>query len=140
MQLLQLERTLQHELGGGDLELSPENIRKAYGLKIDNFLGFVRQVLELDALPDYPAIVARQFATYITLHNFNADQIRFLTAVQSVFLQKRRLDVADLYEPPLTSFGADAVDKWFSKYEVDEMVKFTRKLQIGNETYGNNVP
>ena len=130
MQLLELERTLQHKLGGGDLELSPENIRKAYGLKIDNFLGFVRQVLELDALSDYPALVGRQFATYITQHNFNADQIRFLTAVQSVFLQKRYLEVADLYEPPLTSFGADAVDKWFSDNEVSEMIEFANKLVI----------
>jgi type I restriction enzyme R subunit len=130
LQLLELERTLQHELGGGDLELSPENIRKAYGLKVDNFLGFVRQVLELDALPDYPALVARQFEAYITQHNFNADQIRFLTAVQSVFLQKRRLEVADLYEPPLTSFGADAVDKWFTEKEVDELVSFANQMSV----------
>ena len=121
---------MQHELSGGDLELSTENIRKAYGLKIDNFLGFVRQMLELEALPDYHEIVRRQFAAYTTQHNFNADQIRFMTAIQSVFLQKRRLEVADLYEPPLTSFGADAVDRWFSESDVEDIIKFTNILNI----------
>jgi hypothetical protein len=34
-------------------------------------------------------------------HRYNADQIRFPRAVQSVFLQKRHLEPADLYEPPM---------------------------------------
>ena len=129
-QLLDLERTLHNELSGGDLELSPENIRKAYGLKVDNFLAFARQVLELDALPDYHEVVQRQFENYITAHAFNADQIRFLRAVQSVFLQKHRLAMADLYEPPLTNFGQDAVDRWFSKQEIREMVEFSNQLAV----------
>ncbi len=129
-QLLDLERTLQNELGSGNLELSKENIRKAYGIKVDSFLAFVRQVLELDALPDYKDLVRHQFEAYITAHNFNADQIRFLRAVQSVFLQKRHLDMADLYEPPLTNFGADAVDRWFNDAEVNEILGLTQSLVI----------
>jgi type I restriction enzyme R subunit len=129
-QLLELERTLQHELGCGDLELTKENIRKAYGIKVDSFLAFARQVLELDDLPDYKELVRHQFGAYITAHSFNADQIRFLRAVQSVFLQKRHLDKADLYEPPLTNFGADAVDRWFSDQEAEDIVEFTHRLVV----------
>ena len=129
-QLLALERTLQTELSTVDLELSPENIRKAYGLKVDSFLAFARQVLELDGLPDYKELVHHQFEAYITAHGFNADQIRFLRAVQSVFLQKRRLEMADLYEPPLTNFGADAVERWFSEEDVCEIVEFTNRLVV----------
>ena len=129
-QLLALERTLQTELSAGDLELSPENIRKAYGLKVDSFLAFTRQVLELDGLPDYKELVHHQFETYITAHIFNADQIRFLRAVQSVFLQKRHLEMADLYEPPLTNFGADAVERWFNDTEVDNLLAFAQKLVV----------
>jgi type I restriction enzyme R subunit len=130
-QLLELERALHRELGEGDLEVSSENIRKAYGgLKVDSFLAFARQVLELDALPDYHDVVQRQFESYITQHQYNADQIRFLRAVQSVFLEKRKLETADLYEPPLTNFGADAVEKWFSEKEVTEMVEFANRLVV----------
>jgi type I restriction enzyme R subunit len=97
---------------------------------VDSFLAFTRQVLELDALPDYQDVVQKQFEVYITQHKYNADQIRFLRAVQSVFLEKHKLVTADLYEPPLTNFGADAVDKWFTENDVEEIVNFTNRLAI----------
>ncbi|MBL0347271.1 hypothetical protein [Candidatus Villigracilis affinis] len=49
---------------------------------------------------------------------------------QSVFSQKRHLETADLYEPPLDMFGTDAVERWFTEKEVEEVVEFTEKLAI----------
>ena len=34
------------------------------------------------------------------------------------------------HEPPLDMFGADAVERWFTENEVDELVEFTGKLAI----------
>lgn len=82
----------------------------------------------LGGLHDYADVVQHQFEQYISTHNFTADQIRFLRAVQSVFMQRRRLEMADLYEPPLTSFGANAVERWFSDKEVSEIIDFTANL------------
>jgi hypothetical protein len=45
-------------------------------------------------------------------------------------VQKRHLEVADLYEPPLTNFGADAVERWFSAAEVENIVAFTNQLAV----------
>ena len=129
-QLLELERTLTRELGEGDLEVTPENLKKVFAHTTDSFLGLVRQVLDMAYLPDYKDLVARQFETYVTQHNYNADQIRFLRAVQSVFLQKRHLETADLYEPPLDMFGADAVERWFTEKEVKEVVEFAQRLEV----------
>ncbi len=129
-QLLELERTLTRELSQGDLEVTPENLRKVFAHTADSFLGLVRQVLDMQTLPDYKDLVARQFEGYITQHNYNADQIRFLRAVQSVFLQKRHLETADLYEPPLDMFGADAVERWFTEKEIGEVVEFANRLAI----------
>jgi type I restriction enzyme R subunit len=50
--------------------------------------------------------------------------------VQSVFLQKRRLALADLYAEPLSNFGADAVERWFTEQEIEEMVAFTDRLAV----------
>ena len=129
-QLLELERTLTKELGEGDLEVTPENLKKVFAHTADSFLGLVRQVLDMAYLPDYKDVVARQFESYITQHNYNADQIRFLRAVQSVFLQKRHLETADLYEPPLDMFGADAVERWFTEKEVNEVVQFANRMAV----------
>jgi type I restriction enzyme R subunit len=129
-QLIDLERALRQTLGGAGLELSEANIRKAYGLKVGSLLEFLRRLLEIDAIPDYADIVRRQFESYAAGHPFNADQIRFLRAVENVFLQKRRLALADLYDPPLTSFGEDAVERWFSQAEVHEMLEFVDTLTV----------
>ncbi len=129
LQLVELERTLRQELGG-ELELSEQNIRKAYARKVGSLLEFVRDMLELDGVPDYREIVRRQFDNYIAQHQFNADQTRFLRALQNVFLDKRRVQLADLYAPPLTSFGDDAVERWFSAKEVQEMLFFLDNISI----------
>jgi type I restriction enzyme R subunit len=128
-QLLDLERTLRRELASG-LELSEANVRKAYGLKVSSLLEFLRHLLEIEGLPDYGQIVRRQFDGYIAVHPLSADQTRFLRAVQNVFLQRRRLTLADLYEPPLTSFGANAVERWFAPDEVDEVLTFVDTLTV----------
>ncbi len=71
-------------------------------------------------------VLARKIKTKIAQQNYNADQIRFLRAVQSMFLQKRHLETSDLYEPPLDMFRADAVERWFTEREVDDIVNFVK--------------
>jgi type I restriction enzyme R subunit len=128
-QLIELEQTLRRELGSGEVELTTDNIRKAYGLKVGSLLAFLRHILELDSLPDYETVVRRRFEAHIARHQYNADQIRFLRAVQSVFLQKRqKLQTADLYEGSLQSFGMNAVDRLFTPKEVDELIALTAEL------------
>jgi type I restriction enzyme, R subunit len=129
-QLLDLERVLRRELSAGDVELNLDNIYKAYGVRVDSLLEFLRQVLDLDAIPGYTDVVLRLFGRFITTHTYNANQITFLKAVQNVFLQKRSLALEDFYRAPLTNFGADAVDRWFSADEVDEILAFTGQLAI----------
>lgn len=88
-QLIEFERLLNRELGHRVLELNSANIRKAYGLKVDNFLAFLRHILALDAIPDYSQLVRHSFEKHIAAHAYNADQIRFLRAVQEIFLRKK---------------------------------------------------
>ncbi|MBD2314410.1 DEAD/DEAH box helicase family protein [Desertifilum sp. FACHB-1129] len=125
LQLVALERTLRQELGGGNVQLSESNIRKAFNLKVNSLLAFLRELMEIEALPDYQEVVRRNFEEFIAQRQFNANQIRFLRAVQNVFLKNRRLEVADLYEEPLDRFGEDAVERWFTEEEVDELIEFT---------------
>ena len=115
-------------MGGTDLDLNSTNIRRAYGLKVDNFLGFLRHVLALDAIPDYGQVVRHAFERHIAAHGYNADQIRFLRAVQEIFLRKRSLQEADLYDPPLTIFGDAAVERYFTATEISELLKLASDL------------
>jgi len=128
LQLVVLERTLRQELGGSNLQLTESNIRKAFNLQVGSLLGFLRSLLELEALSDYETVVQRNFEQYIAERQYNADQIRFLRAVQNVFLQKRRIEMADLYDEPLDRFGEDAVERWFTEQDVQELLALTERL------------
>jgi len=127
-QLVDLERTLHRELGRDDIQLSSRNIRIAYGVRVDNFLAFLRHLLALDTIPDYPQVVQRGFEQHIQAHNYNAEQIRFLRSVQEVFLAKRTLVEADLYDPPLTNFGRNAVERFFTPKEIGDLLHLTQSL------------
>jgi type I restriction enzyme R subunit len=128
-QLLDLERTLRHELGGESLQLTESKIRLAYGQRVDSFMAFVRELLEIEGIPDYAEVVDRQFKTFATHNNLNPAQYRFLRAVQSVFLEQRRLALADLYDaPPLQAFGMDAVVQFFDEEQQQAILEFTETL------------
>jgi len=129
LQLVALERTLKQELGDRDIQLTTGNIRKAFNLKVGSLLAFLRQQFEMEALlEDYETVVQRNFEQYIAQRQFNADQIRFLRSVQNVFLQKRRIELADLYDEPLDRFGEDAVERWFTEEQVNELLALTNQL------------
>jgi type I restriction enzyme R subunit len=133
-QLIDLERILQNELESSDINFSGKTARTVYGLKWDNhvgFLGLLRHVLALDAIPDYASVVGRSFEEHITSHHYTGDQIRFLRAVEDIFLSSRRLSESDLYDAPqLTAFGRNAVDRLFSPVQVEELVRLTEELAV----------
>lgn len=131
-QLIDLERVLHNELESSDISFSDKAARAVYGLKWDNhvgFLGLLRHVLALDAIPDYASVVGHSFEDYITSHRYTGDQIRFLRAVQDIFLSTRRLSEADLHDAPqLATFGRNAVDRLFSPIQVEDLVQLTEGL------------
>jgi type I restriction enzyme R subunit len=110
------------------VQLSESNIRKAFNLKVNSLLWFLRELFEIEGLPDYQDVVRRNFKNFIAQRQFNSNQIQFLRAVQNVFLKKRRLKVPDLYEAPLDRFGEDAVERWFTEEEVDDLIEFAAQL------------
>jgi type I restriction enzyme R subunit len=132
-QLLALERTLQHDLAAGDLELTESNVRKVYGYKVGSLLEFVRQVWELSGVPDYADVVRRQFEALITEQQFNGDQVRFLRALRDVFISRRRLRRNDLYAEPMDAFGMDAADRYFSASQQAQILDFVTTLTVIGE-------
>ena len=73
LQLLALERTLRQELGGGNVQLSESNIRKAFNLKVNSLLSFLRELFEIEALPDYQEVVRRNLEEFMQERQFNAN-------------------------------------------------------------------
>jgi type I restriction enzyme R subunit len=128
--LVRLEESLEAELGTDEISLDNENILKAFGVRVGSLVDFLKHVLKIESFPSYDSIVRTAFDAFIIGHNYNADQSRFLRVVQSVFLQRRKLELADLYEEPFTNFGANAVEKLFGENEISELLEMTMKLLV----------
>ena len=133
-ELIELERVLHNELRSPDIGFTDKTARAVYGLKWDNrvgFLGLIRHVLELDAVPDYESVVTQAFEAHIASEPYNADQIRFLRAVHDMFLTKGRVSQDDLREAPqLRAFGRNAVDRLLSPLQVDKLVHLNEELTV----------
>jgi type I restriction enzyme R subunit len=126
--LVRLEESLETELGTDEISLDDENMLKAFGVRVGSLVDFLKHVLKIESLPSYDTVVHKAFDAFILEHNYNADQSRFLRVVQSVFLQRKKLELADFYEEPFTNFGANAVEKLFGKGEITELLELTKKL------------
>lgn len=127
-QWIELERALHSKLGQGDIELTTEHVRMAYGLKVGSLIEFLRNVLELDDIPDYNDIVQRQFEEHMRKHGYNAEQRKFLRMVQNVFLQRHHLELVDLYKEPFSKLGVDAVERIFSAEQINAIIHLTNNL------------
>ena len=128
--LIKLEETLITEFNSDEISLDEENMLKAFGVKPGSFIDFVKHVLKLENLPSYYDIVKKSFDAFILSHNYNADQSRFLRAVQSVFIERRKLEEADLYDEPFTNFGDSAVDRFFMEEEIKEIIELINEISL----------
>lgn len=126
--LTRLEESLEAELGSDELSLDDDNMLKAFGVRVGSLVDFLRHVLKLEQLPSYEAVVRKAFDAFILERNYNADQSRFLRVVQSVFLQRRKLELADLYEEPFTNFGANAVERLFTGKQIQDLMDLAQGL------------
>lgn len=126
--LMNLETTLEAELRSEDLNLNEDNMLKAFGVRVGSLTDFLKHILKLELLPSYEDLVRKAFDAFILEHHYNADQTRFLRTVQTVFIEKRKLEEADLYEAPFTNFGANAVEKYFNHDEIEKLIELTKKL------------
>src|SRR6185295_14671590 len=128
-QLIALEKVLRETLSAADVQLTKDNIRKAYGFRANSFLGFIRHLLELESLPNYETIIARKFEEFSAQHNYTGDQLTFLRALQSEFLRKDKLELADLYDSnAIKRFGNNAVDRLFSETDKAKILQFTEQI------------
>ncbi len=128
-QLIALEKVLRQTLSAADVQLTKDNIRKAYGFRVNSFLGFIRQLLELESLPNYETIVARKFEEFSAQHNYTDEQLTFLRALQSEFLRKDKLEEVDLYDSnAIRRFGNNAVDRLFTESDKAKILQFTQQI------------
>lgn len=123
---------LENTLNGPDLYISENNLRKAFIKPYGTFMQFIKNILGKYKFPNPEELINESFNTYVVERNnknqLSADQLRFLRTIRSVFIKKKHIEYNDLFEPPFTSFGADAATRLFSEEELREIVYTFNKI------------
>jgi type I restriction enzyme R subunit len=126
---------LAHTLDQADLFITEQNLRTVFGVRRATLIDFVRHVLGLVRLRSRAEEIGEAFDYFLTSHqDYSADQILFLRTVRTVLVheaertQEVRLSYDDLFEPPFDRFGRNAVERLFTRDQVNELLGFVEQL------------
>jgi len=101
-----------------------ENIQRS-----QDFVLFLRQILNLKDLPDPQQMIKNEFEKLIVENNkeYNAEQIRFLRLLEKFFAFNKHLTKEDITKHPLAD--EDPLDK-FSPDQLKEIIKKVEGIRI----------
>ncbi len=117
---------LEDTLNGPELYINENNLRKVFAQPYGAFIQFIKSILGKYKFPNAEELINESFNTYVVERNnksaLSAEQIMFLRTVKNVFIQKKQIEYADLFDPPFTQLGADAATRLFPEAELREIV------------------
>jgi type I restriction enzyme R subunit len=115
---------ISQDLSKLNSQWSLENIQKN-----QDFVMFLRNILELHDLPNPEEEIRRQFDGLIIVKNkeYNADQIQFLRILASFFAINKHLDKKDLVSYPLAD--ERPLEK-FTPEQLDTIIKQVERIRI----------
>ena len=119
-ELIEIEKQLRQKNSAWTIE----NIQKR-----EDFVLFLRNILELKDLPDPQEMIKNEFEKMIVENNkeYNAEQIKFLRLLEKFFAFNKHLTPKDLTNHPLAD--ENPLDK-FSTEQLSIIVKEVEKIRI----------
>lgn len=126
---------LERDLMSTELNITEENLRKAFDRPSGSFVDFIKVILGLLKFPNPRDLIEEAFSAHLIKKNYmNPDQIDFIRILESVFLSKKHIEYKDFFDAPFTELGSAAPTPLFKKEELLEMVGLCKVLE--KEAYG----
>lgn len=120
---------LEQKLNSPDLFITEDNLQKVYDRKA-SLVDFIKHIIGLSKLPSAEERISEAFKTFVVEKNYlNSNQVNFLRILETVFTQKKHIEMQDLYELPFTNLGTDVPVPLFKEEELTEMVNLCNRLQ-----------
>jgi len=123
---------LERVLNSPEFDYVTEDIlQRTYNQSKGTLVQFIKSILGYYKFPDPEEKIKEAFQTYIIENNrqYSADQLNFIRTVQSVFVRKKHIRMADFYEAPFTNFGIHAPTPLFSQDELDDFVALCGEME-----------
>lgn len=121
----ELASTLHKE----DPHITLDLLRRVYMNKKAPFLKFIKHILGLEELKNFPDTVSESFIKFIQLHpTLTTTQLEFLELLKSFIIDHGDISKRDLISAPFTVLHPSGIRGVFNPTEIEEILNITQEL------------
>lgn len=120
-----LAKTLHNE----DPYITIDLLRRVYMNKKAPFLKFIKHILGIEELKNFPDTVSESFAQFIQIHpTLTTTQLKFLDLLKNYIIDNGDITKKDLIQAPFTVIHPSGIRGVFTPSEIDEILHITQEL------------
>jgi type I restriction enzyme R subunit len=120
---------LAEELQNEHPHITVDLLRRVYNHRKAIFIQFIKHILGIEILQSFPETVSIAFDDFISDHSYlSSRQLQFLDLLRKYIIENGELTRKNLIESPFTFLHPEGIRGVFNPNEIDEILKFTKKL------------
>ncbi|MDA3809089.1 MAG: DEAD/DEAH box helicase family protein [Spirochaetaceae bacterium] len=109
--------------------ITEDLLRRVYKNRKGKFIQFIRHILGLEILENFPDSVSNAFEKFIQEHSsLNTKQLEFLNLLKDLLIERESIKRRDLIESPFTIIHPQGIRGLFAPSEINEILILTEKL------------
>lgn len=104
-------------------------LRRVYMNKKAPFLKFIKHILGVEELKNFPDTVSESFDKFIQIHStLTTTQLKFLELLKNYIIDNGQITKKDLIQAPFTVIHPSGIRGVFNPTEIEEIIQITREL------------
>jgi len=104
-------------------------LRQVYKNRKARLLQFVRHILGIEVLKNFPDEVSAAFDQFIRAHTaLNSRQMEFLNLLKNFIIEREKVDRKDLINAPFTVIHPQGIRGVFDPADIDEIIQLAEQL------------
>jgi type I restriction enzyme R subunit len=137
LQKLKNGETITHEeieeladtLHKEDPYITIDLLRRVYMNKKAPFLKFIKHILGIEELKNFPDTVSESFEKFIQMHpTLTTVQLKFLELLKTFIIENGQISKKDLISAPFTIIHPSGIRGVFKPHEIEEIINITQEL------------
>lgn len=104
-------------------------LRRVYNNKNAALIQFIKHILGIEVLEDFPSVITKAFDNFIEKHsNLSGKQLDFLRLLQTYIIEKGNAERKDLISAPFTRIHPNGIRGVFDGKMMEEILEFINAL------------
>ncbi|MBD8191492.1 DEAD/DEAH box helicase family protein [Pseudomonas fluorescens] len=109
--------------------ITEDLLRRVYKNRKAHLIQFIRHILGLEVLRNFPDTVSEAFTRFIRVHTtLSSRQMEFLALLKEFIIEREKVEKKDLINTPFTVIHPQGIRGVFSPAEINEILQLTERL------------